>query len=129
MSEQPAIPVRVVDPAEFDWSAASGPAADVRRVTAAADAADGVVNLNEAACLHLKNRGLVDATLYLADDGYALLYAGTFELVVDPAARGRGIGTALATRALEGVTTEVNAWAHGDHPAAARIAARFDLRR
>ncbi len=123
------IGVRLVDPAAFDWSADSGAAADVRRVIAAADAADQVVNLNEAACLHLKNRGLADAVLHLADGGFALLYDDTLDLVVAPEARGHGVGTALATAALAGAETEVNAWSHSDHPAATRIAERLGLRR
>lgn len=121
--------VSLVEPAGFDWSDDSGTAADVRRIIAAADAEDQVVNLNEAACLHLKNRGLADAVLHVADGGFALLYDDTLDLVVAPDARSHGVGTALATAALTGVATEVNAWSHSDHPAAARIAARLGLRR
>ncbi len=72
------------------------------------------------------------------------------ELLVDPAARGRGIGAALLTALLDraglratpaaeissdtstetGTDTEtLRVWAHGDHPAAAALAARFGLRR
>ncbi|MEP6814049.1 MAG: mycothiol synthase [Marmoricola sp.] len=121
--------VRLVEPGGFDWSGDSGAAADVRRITEAADAADQAVNLNEAACLHLKNRGLADSVLHLADGGYALLYDGTLDLVVAPESRGHGVGTALAVAALAGVRTEVNAWSHSDHPAAGRIAARLGLQR
>ncbi len=121
--------VRLVDHADFDWSLDTGPAADVRRITAAADAADDAVNLNEAACLHLKNRGLAGGVLHVADGGYALRYEDTLDLVVHPDVRGRGIGTTLARAALEGVAGEVNAWSHSDHPAAGRIAAGLGLRR
>ena len=126
-AEHPA--VRLVDHADFDWSADTGPAADVRRITAAADAADDAVNLNEAAVLHLKNRGLEGGVLHLADNGYALRYDDSLDLVVHPDARGAGVGTALARAALEGVAGEVNAWSHSDHPAAGRIAERLGLRR
>jgi mycothiol synthase len=121
--------VHRVDAGDFDWSDETGAAADVRRLTAAADEADQVVNLNEAASLHLKNRGLTDAVLHLADGGFALLYDGTLDLVVAPEARGQGVGTALATAAVAGTEAEVNAWSHSDHPAAARIAERLGLRR
>jgi mycothiol synthase len=124
-----AVSVQRVDPAGFDWSDDSGAAADIRRILAAADEADHVVNLNEAACLHLKNRGLADAVLYLAEGGFALLYDGTLDLVVAPDTRGHGVGTALATTALAGSGVEVNAWSHSDHPAAARVAERLGLRR
>lgn len=123
------IAVRLVDHADFDWSADTGPAADVRRITAAADAEDDAVNLNEAAILHLKNRGLAGGVLHLAADGYALRYDDTLDLVVHPDARGRGVGTALARAALAGVSGEVNAWSHSDHPAAGRIAAGLGLAR
>ena len=120
---------REVRPDEFDWSSDTGPAADVRRIAAAADAEDGVVNLNEAAGLHLKNRGLAGSVLHLADDGFALRYGAALDLVVAPEARGRGVGSALAASALAGLTGEVDAWSHSDHPAAARIAAHHELAR
>ena len=100
------IAVRLVDHADFDWSADTGPAADVRRITTAADAEDDAVNLNEAAILHLKNRGLAGGVLHLAAGGYALRYDDTLDLVVHPDARGRGVGTALARAALAGVSGE-----------------------
>ncbi len=120
---------RRVQPDEFDWAADSGPGADVRRIAAAADAEDGVVNLNEAACLHLKNRGLAGSVLHLADGGFALRYGAALDLVVAPDARGAGVGSALARAALDGVDGEVDAWSHSDHPAAGRIAAHHELRR
>jgi mycothiol synthase len=118
-----------VEPGDFDWTSDSGPAAVVRRITAAADAEDGATNLNESACLHLKNRGLANATLFLGEGGYALLYDANLDVVVEPEARGKGVGGALARAALTGVTSEVDAWSHADHPAAARIAAGLELRR
>lgn len=120
---------------DFDWSAADGTAADVRRITAAADAADGVTNLNEAACLHLKHRGLSGAHLVLRDGadgspgGFALRIGGDVDVVVHPDARGQGLGGALARAVLEGVTSPVEAWSHSDHPAAGRIAPRVGLAR
>jgi mycothiol synthase len=115
-----------VDPADF-VSDGFGPAAEVRRVAEACDVADGVITLNEQACLQLKYRGLRDAALWLADDGFALLHGQQLlDLAVHPDARGQGIGTALAAAAL-GATDRVEAWSHADHPGAARIAARFGI--
>lgn len=106
----------------------TGPAAEVRRIAEACDAADGVITLNEQACLQLKYRGLRDAQLWLGDDGFALLHGQILDLAVHPDARGRGTGTALAEAALEG-TSRVEAWSHSDHPAAAKIAARLGIPR
>lgn len=126
------------DPVDFDWSASHGPSDDVRRIIAAADATDGVSNLNEAACLHLKHRGLADATLFLhvdpdGDDGppagFALRIGADVDVVVHPDSRRHGVGTALARAALAGVTTPVEAWSHSDHPAAARIGSSTGLDR
>ena len=129
-----------VDPADFDSAAETGPAAQVRRVTEACDAYDGVITLNEQAQLQLKHRGLRDASLWVSGpppsvgglpatvDGFALLHGEELDLAVHPGARGRGVGTALATAALAGVR-RVDAWSHADHPAAARLAARFGVPR
>ncbi|SFJ51087.1 mycothiol synthase [Amycolatopsis sacchari] len=52
------------------------------------------------------------------------------ELIVHPELRRRGVGTRL-TEALvaKAGTAELRVWAHGDHPAAARIAGHVGLRR
>ncbi|GAA3733993.1 mycothiol synthase [Leifsonia bigeumensis] len=47
------------------------------------------------------------------------------ELVVDPDARGRGLGAALAEQVLAAHPDVEFAWAHGDHPASRVLAARF----
>jgi mycothiol synthase len=120
--------VQKVEADAFVPSAATGPAAEVRRIADACDAADGVITLNEQACLQLKYRGLRDASLWLADGGFALLHGQVLDLAVHPDARGHGVGTALAGAALS-ATDRVEAWSHADHPAAARIAARFGIPR
>ncbi len=107
-------------------SGPGGPAAEVRRIAEACDEADGVITLNEQACLQLKYRGLRDASLWLGDGGFALLHGEILDLAVHPEARGQGVGTALAAAAL-GATDRVEAWSHADHPGAARIAARFGI--
>lgn len=118
-----------VAPDHFSWDAPTGPAADVRRIVAAADAADGVANLNEAALLHLKNRGLDGATLLLEDDGLALLRGDDLDVVVAPDARDAGLGVRLVEAAIGDHQGPLEAWSHADHPAAARLAERFGLSR
>ena len=51
----------------------------------------------------------------------------TVELVVDPERRGTGIGTALAREVRGQVEGTVEAWAHGDHPSARRLAETYGL--
>ena len=120
-----------VPPEAFDWSAQTGPAADVRRIAAAALAADGHDPLDEAARLTLRHRGLADGVLLLAPEGFAWLHdrsadgVAQLELVVAPQARGAGVGTALARAALE--HGPVTAWSHGGHPAAAALARTVGL--
>lgn len=120
--------VSKIDPADFDRGDGSGPAAEVRRIAEACDEADGVITLNEQACLQLKYRGLRGASLWLAEGGFALLHGQILDLAVHPAARRSGLGTALARAALTD-TAQVEAWSHGDHPAAARLADRFGIPR
>jgi mycothiol synthase len=119
-----------IDPATFDSESGSGPAAEVRRIAEACDLADGVITLNEQACLQLKYRGLRDAALWLGDDGFALLHGQILDIAVHPMARNRGTGTALAEAALaeaRATVGKVEAWSHGDHPSAGRIASRLGI--
>src|SRR3712207_1017083 len=128
------------EPEEFDWRTGAAGAADVRRIAAAAEAEDGRAGLHEAGVLTLRNHGLDTGILFLADDGsepqgfayvHGLYGPGRpeLDLVVAPAARGRGLGTALAEAALDSVEgIPLTAWSHGNHPAAARVAARLGLK-
>jgi mycothiol synthase len=85
--------------------------------------------LDEAAQLRVKHHGLTDSALWLAgEDGFALVHAGSADLAVAPAARGRGLGRELAAEALAG-DAALSAWSHNDHPAAAVLAERHGLRR
>ena len=116
---------------QFDWAAASGPAAGVRRVVEAATEADGRSPLNEQTLLSLRHDGLSTSTLWIsvrhwspkrvADApvggpmsegeaevvGFALVdgQPGAAEvemnLVVHPDRREEGVGSALATAVLE----------------------------
>jgi len=130
----PASTVLRVARSDFRWDNSAGPAADVRRIADAAAAADGAAPLDEAALLTLRHRGLEGSALWLAGtaDGPALglawLHDAALDLVVTPAARGTGLGAALAAAAVP-ATGRLAAWSHGNHPAAAVLAPRFGLAR
>jgi mycothiol synthase len=121
----------------FDWASGAGGASDVRRVLEAATEADGRSALNEAAQLTLRNRGLDTGILLVGSaagpvGGFAYVHGLSgvgrpeLDLVVAPAERGRGLGTALARAALAAVDgIPVTAWSHGNHPAAGALAARL----
>ncbi|HEX4977600.1 MAG TPA: mycothiol synthase [Nocardioides sp.] len=105
--------------------------APVAQVADAATQADGVEPLNEAALLALRHHGLADGSLWLSGradepDGFAWVHGGEVDLVVVPAARGRGVGAALAAAVAEALPeVTLSAWSHGNHPAAARLAQRL----
>ena len=122
------VEIHRIEPAEFDWTAESGPAAEVRRVARASTAHDGSTTLNEQAVLQLKNRGLRDASLWVGGGGFAMRHGDIVDLAVHPESRRQGVGTALAAQVLAD-GRKVEAWSHGDHPGAERIAARFGVAR
>ncbi|WP_432544724.1 mycothiol synthase [Kineococcus sp. SYSU DK002] len=106
---------------------------DVLALAAAASRTDGATSLSEDAVLRLE-RGRPAVHHLLARDGGALVgYAQLAtagdgfegELLVDPAHRRRGHGTALlaGTEALA-AGRDVRLWSHGDTPGAAALAAR-----
>ncbi|HMA45978.1 MAG TPA: mycothiol synthase [Frankiaceae bacterium] len=113
---------------------------EVRRVRAlvtAATEADGVSPLSEHVLLHLPSGGDAPGRHLLAyrDDalvGYAhldvtdVVAGSSAELAVLPAARGRGVGGALV-EALVAASPDgrLRLWAHGEHPAAGRLAERY----
>jgi mycothiol synthase len=55
----------------------------------------------------------------------AALGRGELDLVVDPLFRGMGYGEAVLDGVLATAPSPLTAWAHGGHPAAARLAERF----
>lgn len=132
-----------LDPDTFDWAAGSGGARQVRQIAGAAAAYDGREPLNEAAVLRLQE-GLATAALFLAGDdpggepgavGFAYVHGLSgggrpeLDLVVAPQARGRGVGTRLAAAVADELPgIPLTAWSHGNHPAAAALAARSSLR-
>lgn len=68
---------------------------------------------------------LVGSALINPDSDQASTF--TVELVVDPERRGAGIGAALAREVRGQVEGTVEAWAHGDHPGARRLAETYGL--
>jgi mycothiol synthase len=113
-------------------------ATQVQELTEAAAKADGVTPLSEDALLQVRHgsgAGARDLTLRTADGtlaGYAHLDApgpaepdtdASGELVVHPAFRHRGHGTALVSALLAGTSgTGVRIWAHGELPGAVGLA-------
>ena len=126
---------------EFSGAGFSGPGFSGRALTAAqvagilalaerAAASDGVAPLSEHVLLHLRYQGAGRDFIRTAD-GEIAAYAHldppepemTGELVVHPARRRHGLGRALVgelTVAAKGHTLRL--WAHGDLPAAAKLA-------
>jgi len=111
--------------------------AQVDRLVGTATETDGVRPLSEHVSLHLRLGGEgLDRHLLVVDPGtgetvgYAHLdptdqVAGAAaELVVHPAHRSHGVGRALIEAALRlSPDGRLRLWAHGDHPAARRLAA------
>ena len=137
----PAAPTWVPNTAE-DAGALAG---EVEALAAAATAADGTAPLSEQVLrsLHRPHAAGVDGAEHLvartrdgALVGYAQLDATATtpdgapdpvaELVVHPAHRRVGVGAALLAALLDRVPS-LRVWAHGAHPAAAALAARFGL--
>ena len=104
------------------------PLAVVGAVRRAAAEADGQDPLDEAAALHLEHTDPSELVLATegseSSGGFALVRGSELDLVVHPDGRGRGLGRALMTRALD-FGSPAHAWSHGHHPAAATLAGRF----
>jgi mycothiol synthase len=118
--------------------------ADVQAVKALVDettAADGTAPLSEHVLLHLAAGGDADTrNLLLRDGGRVVAYAhldvtdavegSSAELVVAPGSRGRGYGRAFVESLLEqSPDGRLRLWAHGDLPAAGRLATSLGFRR
>jgi len=100
--------------------------------------ADGVDPISEAAALRLHHPGAEVVHLLAYDSAGTLVgYAGlderverrTAEFVVHPGHRRRGVGGALLAALLDRVHGPLWVWAHGEHPAALRLARRAGLAR
>ncbi|GAA5065890.1 mycothiol synthase [Nocardia callitridis] len=109
----------------------------VSALFARATAADGLAPVSEQATVSLRSE---DGTRHLlvvregAVAGYASLVAAhgehpaMAEVVVDPSARGHGVGRDLVAAALGEGGRGARVWAHGDLPAAKAVAAKLGLR-
>jgi mycothiol synthase len=109
-------------------------------VVAAAAAADGVGPLSEHGLLHVRH-GEPGSDVVATADGQIVGYAYvddptaqesdvTGELVVHPAHRRRGVGTALIGALAERAGARpIRLWAHGDLPAAAGLARSMGFER
>ncbi len=100
---------------------------DLDRIKAVADAAaaeDGVEPFDEATWLALR-AGAEGWQVTATDVGVALSHGQEHQLVIHPQARRRGLATTLVSE----LAGPAQAWSHGDHPAAAALAARFGFER
>ena len=91
---------------------------------ASARESDGQPPFSDQSLVELE-RG--ERSLLRAAHGAAIFSADEVELVIDPAHRGAGHGTALAETVLREHAGVKFAWAHGDHPASRALAARFSF--
>ena len=112
--------------------------ARIDRVAAAALQADGYDPLNEQARFDLRDSRRTAWMVTtptpqgdVADVGLLVTGNGELDLVIDPAHRRRGHGAAALAHALQAEPAgqaPLTAWAHGDHPGARALAARFGFR-
>jgi mycothiol synthase len=114
--------------------------AELQKLVEEAARHDGTYPLNEHAVLHLRGGGGPHAEHVVARAGgtmvgYGLLDSAdrspgaTGELVVVPDHRRRGVGAALAEAMLAVAPAPLRLWAHGDQPAAERLAASLGFDR
>ncbi len=93
----------------------------IEDIAAAAAAVDGADPLDEATRLTLRHHP-ERARTWERSRGFALVIDHELSLVVHPDARGRGVATSLVESVLAALPGRLNAWSHGDHPAAAALA-------
>jgi mycothiol synthase len=101
----------------------------VEHVAAAAEAVDGVAPLDEGTWLWLRSGAWPERRDGVGDvvrpTGFLLRRGEELHLVIHPDHRGQGLGAA----ALATVEGTAHAWSHGNHPAAARLAAQHGFER
>ena len=115
-----------------------GQVADARALLAAVDAVDGFHAISEAAMLRLRPDASSGTWVHLLAhnaDGTLVGYAAlderaerrTAEFAAHPEHRRRGVGGAMLAALLERAGGPLWLWAHGEHPAALRLAQRAGL--
>jgi len=129
---------------ELSWRAGldEDESAEVLALASTVTDADGVAPLSEHVLMHLRSGGGVahllardaDGTLLAAaqlDAAAAAAEGATAELAVHPAHRRAGLGARVVEALVERRPPggPLRAWAHGDHPGAAALAARFGFDR
>ena len=125
---------------ELSWivQPSDGQVAAVAGLLDAVAAADGVDPISEAAALRLHHPGAGSVLHLLASSAGTLVgYAGlderierrSAEFAVHPGHRRRGVGGTLLAALLDRVHGPLWVWAHGEHPAALRLARRAGLAR
>jgi mycothiol synthase len=128
--------------AELQWRGAltAGEIDEVQALVADATAVDGTAPLSEHVLLHLRHGGDAEAAQLLVRDGAELVAfahlditdpvaGGAGELVVAPAHRRAGLGTAVVQALLDRTAAtgspagqRLRLWAHGEHPGAVALA-------
>jgi mycothiol synthase len=102
----------------------SGASAELAALIDRARRADGQPPFSDQALVDLRTGAKELLTL---DRSAAVFSPTEAEFVVDPEARGRGLGTALLEALLSRGTPDLRIWAHGDHPAARALARSHGL--
>ena len=115
---------------------------DVRTLVEQVQATDRMPPLSDHVMLHLPRGGDADVRhlLVRAEDGVLLGYAhldvtdqvagSSAELAVLPSARGHGIGRSLVEELLQqSPDGRLRLWAHGEHPAAEKLALSLGFKR
>ena len=106
-----------------------GRVSSLEQIAAAAETADGASAVDEATWRALRHHP-ERVRSWVEESGFALLVDDEVTLVVSPDARGRGIGHGLLSQVLKEVGEgRLLAWSHGDHPAAAALAAAYGFER
>ncbi len=135
---------------ELSWRAGldESEIAEVQALVAAVTEVDGTAPLSEHVLLHLRHGGDTNAVHVLVRDPDGVLVAlahldvtdpvagGAGELAVHPAHRRSGVGGRVVQALLDRMAVadcpaggRLRLWAHGEHPGAAVLAARFGFAR